>query len=210
MCHFCYFPSSWLNKCSRPGVLPRYSLLLNTPIPEGLSKAAPSPPCPASVLCQHQWPLQSSCCSRGSGLDHSMFTTAIARLQSQSQWGPVPRFHKLTAITCRPLSQPTWGPTLPNSMPAAITAQPQQENTHSPHWGNTWSPGSETRGLCHQAPRDNIYVRLLFKGWETYLICLIHRNKHNELSKMRRQKQYLPNKRNKTKVSEKELNEMEI
>lgn len=75
--------------------------------PEGLSKAASSPPRPASVLCQHQWPLQSSCCSRGSALNHSMFTTTIARLQSQSQWGPVPRFHKLTAITCRPLCQLT-------------------------------------------------------------------------------------------------------
>ena len=66
-------------------------------------------------------------------------------------------------------------------------SQPQQEDTHSPHWGNTWSPGSETMGLCHRAPRDNIYMRLLFKGWETYLTCLIHRNKHKELSKMRRQ-----------------------
>lgn len=59
-------------------------------------------------------------------------------------------------------------------------------------------------------PQDNIYIRLLFKDCETYLICLIHRNKHKQLSKMRRQKQYLPNKRNKTKVSEKELNKMEI
>ena len=98
------------------------------------------------------------------------------------------------------------------SEPLTVGASPTFQQTHSNHSPTTENGHTQptqgihleqlalvTRGLRHRAPRDNVYIRLLFKDWEIYLICLIHRNKHKELSKMRRQKHYLPNTRNKTK-----------
>ena len=58
-------------------------------------------------------------------------------------------------------------------------------------------------------PTGVSYIRPLFQYWETQLIYLIHRNKHRELGKMRRQKNTCQMKEQ-GKTSEKELNEMEI
>ena len=89
-CHFCYFPSSRLKKCSHPGVFPRCSLLLNTPIQRASPKQLPahpaqqvssasiSGPCkaaaapegqPSTTACPQQ-PWQGFRASRGGGQSH--------------------------------------------------------------------------------------------------------------------------------------------
>ena len=115
-------------------------------------------------------------------------------------------------VGASPTFQQTHSNHMQTSQPAGLRENPAKQHAcsnHSPTTENGHTQPTQgihleqlalvTRGLCHRAPRDNVYIRLLFKDWEIYLICLIHRNKHKELSKMRRQKHYLPNTRNKTK-----------
>ena len=185
-------------------------LLLNTPIPEGLSKAAPSPPT-----------------QQVSSTSISGSFKAAAAPEGQPPAQHVHNSHSKASEPVTVGASPTFQQAHSNHMqtfqPAGLRANPAKQHACSNHSPTTAKGHTQptqgihreqlalvTRGLRHRAPRDNIYIRLLFKDWEIYLICLIHRNKHKELSKMRRQKQYLPNKRNKTKVSGKELSKMEI
>lgn len=165
----------------------------------GPLQSSSQPTHPASVLYQHQQPLQSSCCSRGSAPNHSMFTTAIAGFRAthsggQSHSSATHSNHMQTSPASWPEGRPCQTACLQQSQ-----SQPQQKDTQPTQGIPPGAAGSGDQGLRLRAPRDNIYIRLLFKDWEIYLICLIHRNKHKELSKIRRQKHYLPNKRNKTK-----------
>ena len=56
--------------------------------------------------------------------------------------------------------------------------------------------------------QDTYYIRLYYQDMESKQLYLIHRNKHREAAKMRRQRNMAQMKENK-KTPEKELNKME-
>lgn len=77
----------------------------------------------------------------------------------------------------------------------------------SPHRDTPEAPSSDDLwGLCHWFPQDTFYIKLLFRDQEVWLIHLIHKSKHEELGKMRRQ--YLLNERTRQKKKKKTLRKL--
>ena len=54
-----------------------------------------------------------------------------------------------------------------------------------------------------------LHIRPLYQAWEMYQLYLIHRNKHREATKMRRQRN-MAKMKEQNKTPEKELNKMEM
>ena len=63
--------------------------------------------------------------------------------------------------------------------------------------------------MCHWTLQDTYYIRPHYKDMEPKQLYLIHRNKHMEAAKMRRQRN-MAQMKGQIKTPEKELNEMEI
>ena len=63
--------------------------------------------------------------------------------------------------------------------------------------------------LCHWTLQNTYYVRPHYQDTESNQLYLIHRNKHKEAAKMRRQRN-MAQMKEQIKTPEKELNEMEI
>ena len=81
---------------------------------------------------------------------------------------------------------------------------------HTAHTGNTGSAWLRRLGkLSHWSLQDTYYISPHHKDTESQQLYLIHRNKHREAAKMRRQRN-MAQMNEQTKTPEKELNEMEI
>ena len=63
--------------------------------------------------------------------------------------------------------------------------------------------------LCHWTLQDTYDIRPHYQDTELYQLYLIHRNKHREAAKTRRQRN-MAQMKERIKTPEKELNEMEI
>ena len=63
--------------------------------------------------------------------------------------------------------------------------------------------------MCHWTLQDTYYIRTHYQGTESMQHYLIHRNKHQEAAKMRRQRN-MAHIKEQVKTLEKELNEMDI
>ena len=63
--------------------------------------------------------------------------------------------------------------------------------------------------MCHWTLQDTYYIRPHYQDMESKQLYLIHRNKHREASKMRRQRN-MAQMNEQIKTPEKELNKMEI
>ena len=63
--------------------------------------------------------------------------------------------------------------------------------------------------LCYWTLRDTYYIRPHYQDMESEQLYLIHRNKHREAAKMRRQRN-LAQMKVQIKTAEKDLNKMEI
>ena len=75
--------------------------------------------------------------------------------------------------------------------------------------GHTWSAQVQwVKRLCHWTSQDTYYIRPLCHARETQHLYLIHRNKHRDAAKMRRQRNMSHIKeQNKTPEIKKQLNE---
>ena len=63
--------------------------------------------------------------------------------------------------------------------------------------------------LCYRTLQDTFYIRPHYQDGESKQLYLIHRNKHREAAKMRRQRN-MAQMKEQIKTPEKELNKMEI
>ena len=63
--------------------------------------------------------------------------------------------------------------------------------------------------MCHWTLQDTYYIRPHYQDIESKQLYLIHRNKHREAAKMRRQRN-MAQMKEQIKTPEKELNKMEI
>ena len=63
--------------------------------------------------------------------------------------------------------------------------------------------------MCHWTLQDTYHIRTHYQDMESQQLYLIHRNKHKEAAKMRRQRK-MTQMKVQIKTPEKELNEMEI
>ena len=63
--------------------------------------------------------------------------------------------------------------------------------------------------MCHWALQDTYYIRPHYQDTESKPFYLIHRNKHKEAAKIRRQRN-MAQMKEQIKTPEKELNEMEV
>ena len=63
--------------------------------------------------------------------------------------------------------------------------------------------------MCHWNLQDTYYIRPHYQDMESKQLYLIHRNKHKEAAKMRRQRN-TAQMREQIKTPEKDLNKMEI
>ena len=63
--------------------------------------------------------------------------------------------------------------------------------------------------LCHWPLQDTYYIRLYYQDTESKQLHLIHRYKHREVAKIRRQRN-IAQMTEQNKTTEKELNKMEI
>lgn len=72
-------------------------------------------------------------------------------------------------------------------MPTAVKGQLQQR-AHTTHTEGTMKHLAQgTRETVLLGPTDTYCIRPFSRGWEMQHIYLIHKNKHRELVKMRRQ-----------------------
>ena len=62
--------------------------------------------------------------------------------------------------------------------------------------------------MCHSTLQDTYYIRPHYQDTETKQLYLIHRNKHREAAKMRRQRN-MTQMKEQNKTPEKELKKME-
>lgn len=116
--------------------------------------------------------------------------------ERQSWHSPSPVLALLTTLQHSPVDSSF--PPIPEQNPegpashtskSALTVLNPNRKVHVAYRGHPRRvPGlSEQGGFVLLAPKDRLYIKTLFKDEEIKVIYLIHKNKHRELSKMRRQ-----------------------
>ena len=102
---------------------------------------------------------------------------------------------------------------LGKSLPLTCQQQPRlnyKRRVYSAHAkGTPRVPSFGDGRLCHWTLQDTYYIRPHYQDRESQQLYLIHRNKHREAAKMRRQRN-MAQMKEQIKTPEKELNKMEI